>query len=60
MLIWNVLMTWKLPRFAQGSNAAMGLRPGISLIPVWISIGGMFSPDPMTLDGWYVIAADIR
>ena len=57
MLIWNVLMTWNYPDSLK-AQMPRWVANGISLFRMdqyW----GMFSPDPMTLDGWYVIAAEL-
>ncbi|MDA7653550.1 lipase maturation factor family protein [Verrucomicrobia bacterium] len=57
MLIWNVLMTWNYPDSLK-AQMPRWVATGISLSRMdqyW----GMFSPDPMTLDGWYVIAAEL-
>jgi hypothetical protein len=58
MLIWNVLMTWNYPDSLK-AQLPRWVANAISLARMdqyW----GMFSPDPMTLDGWYVIAAELE
>lgn len=58
MLIWNVLMTWNYPDSLK-AQMPKWVANGISLTRMdqyW----GMFSPDPMTLDGWYVLVADLE
>ena len=58
MLLWNFLMTWNYPDSVK-AQLPRWLSNGISLLRMdqyW----GMFSPNPMTLDGWYVIAAELE
>ncbi|MDG1890194.1 MAG: HTTM domain-containing protein [Verrucomicrobiota bacterium] len=56
MLVWNVVMTWQYPDTLKNRMPSW-LGQGISLLRMdqyW----GMFSPNPMVHDGWYVFLAE--
>lgn len=56
MLIWNALMTWEYPDTMK-SRMPIWVAQVVSLLRMdqyW----GMFSPNPMVHDGWYVMQAE--
>lgn len=56
MLVWNVAMTWDYPETMKSRmpNWAAQVVSLLRMDQYW----GMFSPNPMVHDGWYVMLAE--
>jgi len=56
MLVWNVWMTWDYPDTLKSRmpNWAAHVISLLRMDQYW----GMFSPNPMVHDGWYVLLAE--